>query len=286
MDLRRSAKTVFGWAAGIGDRYVIDLRSRAIVVTFHRIDGSVANDPIGCPPARFERFCRFFRRHFQVVPLSGLLADYAAGREVGGRLAITFDDGYANNFDAAAPVLRKYGLPATFFVTTGWMGTRTVAPWDAELPVRFEWMNWQQLRGLVSQGFEVGSHTHTHIDLATSESAVVREELERSKQTLRHELGIATKLFAYPFGDPGNITDASRRLVREAGFDCCLSCHGGVNDATSDPYRLNRIPIGAWCASPGQFGFELLLAERLIKRAGLARPGAASRPLPGASHRT
>ena len=266
MDLRRSVKTVLGWAAGVGDRYVTDLRSKAVVVAFHRIDGRVAEDPIGCTPERFERFCRFFPRYFQVVPLSGLLADYAAGKDVGGRLAITFDDGYANNFETAAPVLRRYGLPATFFVTTGWIGTRTVAPWDAHLPVRFDWMNWDQLRALASQGFEIGSHTHTHVDMGTTDPAVIREELDRSKQTLRQELGVSAKLFAYPFGDPGNITEGSRRLVKEAGFDCCLSCHGGMNDAASDPYRLNRIPIGAWCLSPGQFGFELLQAARHRRR--------------------
>jgi peptidoglycan/xylan/chitin deacetylase (PgdA/CDA1 family) len=275
VDLRRSVKTVLGWAAGVGDRYVTDLRSRTIVVAFHRIDGSVPEDPIGCTPERFERFCRFFGRHFRVVPLSGLLADHRAGKDVGGRLAITFDDGYANNFEIAAPLLRKYGLPATFFVTTGWIGTQTVAPWDEPLPVRFDWMDWDQLRGLVSQGFEIGSHTHTHIDLGSAEASVISDELERSKQTLRRELGIAAKLFAYPFGDPGNITEGSRRLVREAGFDCCLSCHAGMNDAASDPYRMNRIPIGAWCLSPGQFGYELLQAERNLRRAQALRPAAA-----------
>jgi peptidoglycan/xylan/chitin deacetylase (PgdA/CDA1 family) len=275
VDLRRSVKTVLGWAAGVGDRYVTELRSRAVVVAFHRIDGSVPIDPIGCTPGRFERFCRFFRRHFQVVRLSELLADYRSGKDVGGRLAITFDDGYANNFEVAAPLLRRYGLPATFFVTTGWIGTRTVAPWDEHLPVRFDWMDWEQLRALVAQGFEIGSHTHTHIDLGTSEPGAIREELERSKQTLHRELGVTTKLFAYPFGDPGNITESSRHLVREAGFDCCLSCHAGMNDAASDPYRLNRIPIGAWCLSPGQFGFELLQAERNLRRSKSLRPAAA-----------
>ena len=85
MDLRRSAKSVLGWAAGVGDRYVTELRSKAVVVAFHRIDDQVVDDPIGCTPQRFERFCRFFGRHFQVVPLSQLLADAAAGRDVGGR---------------------------------------------------------------------------------------------------------------------------------------------------------------------------------------------------------
>ena len=286
MDLRRSAKTVLGWAAGVGDRYVTDLRSKTVVVAFHRIDSSVVDDPIGCTPERFERFCKFFRRHFQVVPLSRLLADYGAGRDVGGRLAITFDDGYANNFETGAPILRSYGLPATFFVTTGWVGTRTLAPWDEHLSTRFEWMNWDQVRGLVSQGFEIGSHTHTHIDLANATADAIRQELGRSKQALQDELGVSTKLFAYPFGDPGNITESSLLLVKEAGFDCCLSCHGGVNDAGSDPYRLNRIPIGAWCKSPGQFGFELLLAERAAKRASPATQVAARRPLPDASRRT
>ncbi len=275
MDLRRAVKTVLGWAAGVSDRYVTELRSKAVVVAFHRIDDQVADDPIGCTPQRFERFCRFFGRHFQVVPLSQLLADAAAGRDVGGRLAITFDDGYANNFETAAPILCRYGLPATFFVATGWIGTHTVAPWDQDLKVRFDWMNWDQLRGLVSQGFEIGSHTHTHVDMGTTDPAVIGAELERSKQALRQELGVSAKLFAYPFGDPGNITESSRLLVKEAGFDCCLSCHGGINDAASDPYRLNRIPIGAWCLSPGQFGFELLHAERKRRRSQSLRPAAA-----------
>ncbi|HUA88745.1 MAG TPA: polysaccharide deacetylase family protein [Steroidobacteraceae bacterium] len=261
MDLNRAVKTVLGAAAGLRGRYARDLRS-TVIVAFHRIDDRVADDPIGCTAARFERFCKFFRSQFRVLPLPQLLADSAAGKDVGGTLAITFDDGYSDNFEIAAPILRKYGLPATFFVATGWIGTENVAPWDRELPVRFRWMSWDQVRSLAAQGFDVASHTHTHIDMGKADAPTMKAELDLSKRTLTERLGAYSKVFAYPFGGTANVTDASIELVRACGFECCLSCHGGINDGGADPFRLKRVPIGSWYASPGQLGYELLQVQR------------------------
>ncbi len=276
MDLRRSVKAIIGTAAGLSGRYATDLRSSAVIVAFHRFDERIADDPIGCPPERFARFCRFFKSYFRTVPLSQLVADAAAGKDVGGTLAITLDDGYADNHRVAAPILLAAGLPATFFVTTGWIGGTSVAPWDQDLPVRVGWMDWDQVRALAAQGFEIGSHTHTHLDLGRADAATIAAELETSKRKFQDELGRPAKLFAYPFGNPENITDESRALVRQAGFQCCLSCYGGINDAGPSPFELRRIPVGAaWCKSPGQFGYELLQAERRQRRARVVRTAAA-----------
>lgn len=53
---------------------------------------------------------------------------------------------------------------------------------------------------LASQGFEIGNHTHTRLDLAPADVATVRAELQRSQAKLREELGQPAPLFAYPFG--------------------------------------------------------------------------------------
>ena len=71
-------------------------------------------------------------------------------------------------------------------------------------------------------------------------------------------LGVTPDLFAYPFGGRDNISPASLRLVREAGFECCLSACGGVNPPAADPFHLNRINVNEWFATPHQLGFQLV----------------------------
>jgi peptidoglycan/xylan/chitin deacetylase (PgdA/CDA1 family) len=258
VNTNRLVKALIGRAAAVTGLYARDFRSKMVVTAFHRINDQMANDGLTCSSAKFEAFCRFFLRHFKVVRFSEQIAGIRECRSMGGTLSITFDDGYRDSFEVAAPILRKLGLPATFFVTTGFIGSQFVPGWDEALGVRPGWMNWDQLRTLVAQGFEIGCHTDTHIDMGSADEQTVRTELELSKQKLRQELGVSTELFAYPFGGKQNISEQSRKLVREHGFCCCASCYGGSNPPLADPYYIRRIGIAEWFRTPHQFGFELL----------------------------
>jgi peptidoglycan/xylan/chitin deacetylase (PgdA/CDA1 family) len=97
--------------------------------------------------------------------------------------------------------------------------------------------------------------------MGTASEATIVAELAASKEKLERELGREIQLFAYPFGGPNNITDAARRLVEEAGFQCCLSCHSGTNPRVADPYHLQRLPISTWYAAPMQMTAELVFSE-------------------------
>jgi peptidoglycan/xylan/chitin deacetylase (PgdA/CDA1 family) len=259
--IAKRAKGALGRAAAGAGVYARDFRSKMTIVTFHRINDELPEDGLTSSSSKFAAFCEFFRRHFKVVALSEQVAGCRAASGMGGTLSITFDDGYRDNAEVAAPILRKLGLPATFFVTTSFIGTRAVAPWDHELPRQPGWMDWDQLRTLASQGFEIGSHTDTHIDLGTADMQTARAELGLSARKLHEQLGSPPRLFAYPFGGRENITQRSLELVREAGFVCCASCCGGVNAPTADPFDLNRITIGKGLVTPHQFGFDLLLGR-------------------------
>ena len=259
--IAKRAKGAIGRVAARGGVFAWDFRSKMIIVTFHRINDDLPEDGLTSSSAKFARFCEFFRTHFRVIPLSEQVAGCTAANDMGGTLSITFDDGYRDNAEVAAPILRKLGLPATFFVSTGFIGTRTVAPWDRELPRQPGWMDWDQIRSLVSQGFEIGCHTDSHIDLGTADAQTARAELEVSKRKLNEQLGRPVRLFAYPFGGRENITERSLELVREAGFVCCASCCGGVNAPTASPFDLNRITIGQGFATPDQFGFDVLIGR-------------------------
>ena len=259
LKLKKSLKSGMGRAAeaaGFVDRHS---RRAMTIVAFHRVNDELPEDGLTCRTEKFIEFCRFFLRNFRIVNLSEQVEACRRGLNMGGTLSVTFDDGYADNFTVAAPLLKTLKIPATFFVTTGFIGSKIVPPWDDQLLIPQQWMSWDQVRKLVSQGFEIGSHTDQHVKLSGCDPSVIRSDLQRSKDTLEREIGMRIGLFAYPFGGQGDISESSRTLIREIGFDCCLSCFGGVNRITSDPYYFQRVNIGAWFASPHQFALEFLL---------------------------
>ena len=98
-------------------------RARLSIFIFHRV--LPAPDPMqpGEPDAaRFEQIVRFVARHFHVLPLGEAARKLRAGQLPPAAACITFDDGYADNLDVAAPILVRQGVPATFFVSTGFIG--------------------------------------------------------------------------------------------------------------------------------------------------------------------
>lgn len=96
----------------------------------------VANDPINSQllavsPQNFESHLKELAANYRVIPLSDLLNEVRINRFVPHTVAITFDDGYADNLTNALPLLEKYNLPATVFVTSGMVGLDREFWWDA-----------------------------------------------------------------------------------------------------------------------------------------------------------
>ena len=97
-------------------------RARLSTLIFHRVlpapDPLLPSEPSA---AEFEARMRWIQRHFNVIPLAEAIARLQSRTLPTRSLAITFDDGYADNQQIAAPILRKLGLPATFFIATGYL---------------------------------------------------------------------------------------------------------------------------------------------------------------------
>ncbi len=93
------------------------LTDSAVVVAFHRVDNTTVGDGLTCTVEMFRTYCRMLSRYFHVVSLSNLVKKLDSGEPVNRDLAITFDDGYRNNLEYAAPVLMAMGLPATFVLS-------------------------------------------------------------------------------------------------------------------------------------------------------------------------
>ena len=137
------------------------------------------------------------------------------------------------------------------------MSTATVAWWDRELDPAPEWMSWEEVEALARMGFEMGAHTQSHVDLGEVAGEVARGEIVGSKADLESRIETDITLFAYPYGRLENMSEANRDEVRAAGFRSCASCFGGLVRPGDDPFRLNRVAVSGWFASPSQLAFEV-----------------------------
>jgi peptidoglycan/xylan/chitin deacetylase (PgdA/CDA1 family) len=216
------------------------LPPRITVLLYHRVTDAV-RDNLTTGIAQFDRHMSWLRKHCRVLSLEQVLDTKVIPRSRQPLVCVTFDDGYRDNHDHAVPILVRHQLPAAFFVATGIVGTDLPFPHDIRrgngaIPN----MNWAQLRSMRQMGFTIGSHTVNHIDCAGEPEAVVWDELTRSRDTLRQELGIQDVTLGYPYGGREHMTPQRLDMVRQAGYAGCLSAYGGVNLHSVDGFDVRR----------------------------------------------
>jgi len=210
---------------------------------YHRVNNDL-DDAVTVSVSRFDEQMAWLAKHRCVVSLLDLLQGRITRRGRAPIVAITFDDGYLDNYVNAAPILKRYNLPATFFVTTALIGTDIPLAHDLRrLGYGLPLMTWAQLRELRDQGCTIGSHTETHVNCSKAEREKVRSELSASLATLRENLQIDDVLFAYPYGGKGDFPRDGDTLIREIGFAGCASAYGGENTLPLNPYNIRRVGV-------------------------------------------
>jgi peptidoglycan/xylan/chitin deacetylase (PgdA/CDA1 family) len=149
-------------------------------------------------------------------------------------LAFTVDDGLKSCRNASR-VLREFGISACFFVCTTVIGMTDYAKISEFCRRRLfippsEFMSWDDLEELKSDGHEIGSHSLTHPDFSTLTLVQVENEIVGSRDQLRQRLGSASH-FAWPFGQFGSFSASAAEMLFAAGFESCASgergCHLG-----------------------------------------------------------
>ncbi len=183
------------------------------VLMYHQIDTLDAQqDPHGLslPADGFaHQLARLAAKGLRGATLDEVLDHRAAPRRA---VAITFDDGYEDNYSAALPLLQHYGYTATIFIATGWVGT--TRPGAGGYAPRY--LSWPQIREMAAHGIQFASHTVNHADLPTLSATQARAELLHSRQELEQQLGCAIRHVAYPYG---RYNDTVQQLAAEIGYD-------------------------------------------------------------------
>ncbi len=212
------------------------MAGRSLVLMYH-------GTPPDAPHSRYALNADRFRSHLELLQAHGWtvvsLGELLAGAHARPRtLAITFDDGYADNFDGAFRPLLERDMKATWFITTSCIGGH--AGWDGPPSQQNRMLTAEQIREMDSAGMEIASHSHTHPDFARLSHSEQAEEARLSRSILEELLQHPISGFAYPYGRFGEETP---RILREAGYEWACTTRSGWYRPEEDPYLVRRVTI-------------------------------------------
>ena len=184
---------------------------------------------------KFEAQMKALRAEgFQSVSISDYL-EFTAGRKQLARksVLITFDDGYRSFIQYARPILKDYGFTATLFVYSDFVGGGG--------------MSWKELSAMIAQGFDVQAHSKTHSSLRRKEGEPqeayakrIEAELAYPAEQFRKQLGRASDVLAYPYGDTD---DELLPFVVKYGYVAAFTVRRQSNPAWAYPLKISRSQV-------------------------------------------
>ena len=230
------------------------------VLMYHKIN-DLSGNRMSVPVSLFDEQMDQLRSFgYTVVGLEAVLAQYLRNEPLPpGAVLITFDDGYRDNLENAAPVLRKYGYPAVQFVPIAYVGEALPLPHDEFLAARGvlnRIVDWDELAELERLGVRIESHGISHKPLADLEVDEAAREIVVSKLRLEERLGRPVHAFSYVKGSEAHYEPVHLSLVRQGGYELAFTSISGANSPSTDPLRLHRYNVEPYSART----FELVLA--------------------------
>lgn len=204
-----------------------------VILEYHMVedDDGLASDerPYNVPPAEFAAQLDYLQQQgYETITMQDYMRARKGKQELPERaVALTFDDGYEDNYTEVWPSLAQRDMKATIYMVTNDIG-------------RPRYLDWNELRDLQAHGIEIGSHTANHQPLTTLDEATQIDELRLSKLLLEWN-GIHT---VYSFSYPNGAYDATlpAKLQQEEYLNA-VTGDAGVNTMTTDPYLLQRVNI-------------------------------------------
>ena len=225
-----------------------------VILCYHAVEKSKYEFAIN--PKSFKDQIDFLRKNRNVVSVSNLLAH--DNKNNYNKVAITFDDGYQSVLFNAAPLLKKYSLPATFFL----LGNVSQVRKD-ELENNLKLLTNNEAKKLLTKEFEIGSHTISHPDLSKLSNSEIAQEIIESKKMLEKRLAKKIKYIAYP---KGIYNKEVIKAVKKAGYKAAFTVESKNFNYEEQSYKIPRYCVGN---STNLRTFEAILTPIGLKFADL-----------------
>jgi peptidoglycan/xylan/chitin deacetylase (PgdA/CDA1 family) len=207
------------------------MESEIVYLMYHELE--IPGRPLCQTEAGYVRYilsAENFRAQMQLLKDSG-----RPGVSVGEALTfpstpivtITFDDGCETDLLIAAPILKEFGFGATFYITSGLVGTRG-------------YLSAMQVCELGGMGFEIGCHSMTHAYLPDLDDVRLHEEIAGAKTKLEQFLGRPVEHFSCP---GGRYDQRVKDVARAAGYRTVATSRIHANTKSTDPFALGRVAM-------------------------------------------
>jgi peptidoglycan/xylan/chitin deacetylase (PgdA/CDA1 family) len=213
------------------------------VLQYHRIRRKDVSDDF----TNIAVFDTTFQRQIELLDQWGYVSitfdDYRLF--LGGKLnlpkrpvIITFDDAYEEIHSIAFPILKKLGMKAVIFV----VGDSSIGAsvWDKDNGGEYKLLNTRQILELHMAGFEIGSHSLTHVDLTSIPKEKAWEEIVQSRMQLEILLNSPVRSFACPFG---LVNKEVKQMISDAGYTICCGSYSGPPLFGMDYFEIRRIKV-------------------------------------------
>lgn len=202
------------------------------ILLYHRIAVPPEDDPLSAryyvAPADFRAQMEALRAWgYTAIPISLLVRAITVGAELPERpVVITFDDGDLTVYQQAFPVMRAQGFPGVFYLVDKYLGAEG-------------FVNEEQVREMAAAGWEIGSHSMTHVDVRLAPERL-QVEGRQSRLSLERRLGLPVETFAYPFGG----FDASTgEKIRKYGYSAAVGLGTSYRHSPGTLFYLSRIEV-------------------------------------------
>jgi len=206
------------------------------ILMYHRIDTDRPPDFVGreltVSPMQFAEQLAYLKANgITGISMEQLRQRLESGATLDHTVVLTFDDGYADQYDNAVPILHEYGDQGTFYVVTGLLDTP-------------RHLSWAQLTVMQALGDDIAAHGVEHHDLSAMSPSQQAYQIDDSITMLRRRLHAAVGSYCYP---SGRFNRTTLSLVQNAGIDLAVTTDRSYVIAPETRFELPRIRVrGDW----------------------------------------
>ena len=211
-------------------------RLRVPVLMYHYISVPPPDaDPIrldlSVRPDNFRKQMEWLRQKgYQTITPDELAAALLRGAALPTRpILLTFDDGYADAYTTAFPILKEMGFTGTFFVVSSFIDSG-----------RGDYLTWTQAREMVEAGMYVQNHSRSHKDMRGRDHAWLADQIGVAQDRIEQSTGIRPRFFCYPSGE---YDDTTVRELQSGGYMAAFTTNDGTFAYTDDMLRIPRVRI-------------------------------------------
>lgn len=206
-----------------------NIKNSAVIFMYHKFDVSKYPSTNITPDQFKSHLSEFKKKKYNIVSIEYIIDIIKNdGKLPKNTIGLSVDDADKSFLDYAWPKFKAEGFPVTLFVNTSVISNNK------------NYLNWDEIRFLVSEGVSVGAHSHNHEHLPDMSTNAIKKEIETSNKIFLKELGAVPSLFAYPYGE------ADSRIIKilnDYGYKVAFGQHSGVINETSNFYYLPRFSL-------------------------------------------